>query len=260
MDVAAWLRGLGLQQYEPIFRDNDIDGAVLPSLTAEDLTGLGIASVGHRRLLAAIASLNARGKQPAIAPVPDGLSAAEAERRQLTVVFCDLVGSTALSARLDPEDLREVIGAYHRCVANVVAGFDGFVSRYMGDGVLIYFGYPQAHEDDSERGVRAGLAVIEAIDRLDVKTGKLQTRVGISTGLAVVGDLIGEGSAQEHKRKRNSDRCGARSRIGARYYRTGSEQKVPDRHHRAATPVGTKRPTGGGRPRTVWRRQVMTAW
>ena len=112
-------------------------------------------------------------------------------------MFCDLVGSTALSARLDPEDLREVIAAYHRAVAEVVAGFDGFVAKYMGDGVLVYFGYPRAHEDDAERAVRAGLGVDRAVGRLDVKSGKLQARVGIATGLVVVGDLIGEGSAQE---------------------------------------------------------------
>ena len=199
MDIAAWLRGLGLQQYEPIFRYNDIDGAVVPSLTAEDLTGLGIASVGHRRrLLAAIASLNERGKQPAIAPAPDGLSAAEAERRQLTVVFCDLVGSTALSSQLDPEDLREVIGAYHRCIREVVARFDGFIARYMGDGALVYFGYPQAREDDAERAVRAGLALVAAVTALRPHAAiRLQCRVGIATGLSVVGDLIGSGAAQE---------------------------------------------------------------
>jgi class 3 adenylate cyclase/predicted ATPase len=199
VDIAAWLRGLGLQQYEPIFRYNDIDGAVLPSLTAEDLTGLGIASVGHRRrLLAAIASLKERGKQPAIKPAPDGLSAAEAERRQLTVVFCDLVGSTALSSQLDPEDLREVIGAYHRCIREVVARFDGFIARYMGDGALVYFGYPQAREDDAERAVRAGLALVAAVTALRPHAAiRLQCRVGIATGLSVVGDLIGSGAAQE---------------------------------------------------------------
>src|SRR5205807_4410042 len=167
---------------------------VLPSLTAEDLKDLGVTLVGHRRrLLDAIAELGPDAPPgPRSAPAP-----AEAERRRLTVMFCDLVGSTALSTRLDPEDLREVIGAYHRAVAEIVAGFDGFVSRYMGDGVLIYFGYPQAHEDDAERAVRAGLSAIDAVDRLDVKSVKLQARVGIATGLVVVGDLIGEGSAQE---------------------------------------------------------------
>jgi class 3 adenylate cyclase/predicted ATPase len=122
---------------------------------------------------------------------------AQAERRQVTVMFCDLTGSTALSARLDPEDLREVIAAYHRAVAETIATFDGFVAKYMGDGVLVYFGYPRAHEDDAERAVRAGLASVDAIGRLDVKSVELQARIGIATGLVVVGDLIGEGSAQE---------------------------------------------------------------
>jgi class 3 adenylate cyclase len=112
-------------------------------------------------------------------------------------MFCDLVGSTELSARLDPEDLREVIAAYHRAVADIVRSLDGFVAKYMGDGVLAYFGYPSAHEDDAERAVRAGLGVIDAVGRLDVKSVELQARVGIATGLVVVGDLIGDGSAQE---------------------------------------------------------------
>ena len=196
MDIAAWLHGLGLEQYEPVFRENDIDGDVLPSLTAEDLKDLGINSVGHRRrLLEAIAALSQNGTQTAIIPV-DGAPATEAERRQLTVMFCDLVGSTELSARLDPEDLREILGAYHRCVTDTVARYAGFVAKYMGDGVLIYFGYPQAHEDDAERAVRAGLAVIEAVGKLPARED-LRVRLGVATGLAVVGDLIGEGAAQE---------------------------------------------------------------
>src|SRR5262249_36134295 len=117
-------------------------------------------------------------------------------RRQLTVMFCDLVGSTALASRLDPEDLREVIGPYHRCVAETIGRFDGFVAKYMGDGVLAYFGYPQAHEDDAERAVRAGLAVVEAVRRAE-SLEPLQVRIGLATGLAVVGDLIGSGAAQE---------------------------------------------------------------
>jgi class 3 adenylate cyclase len=122
---------------------------------------------------------------------------ADAERRQLTVMFCDLVGSTALSAALDPEDRREVIAAYHRAATDVVRSFDGFVAKYMGDGLLVYFGYPRAHEDDAERAVRAGLGIADAVGRLDVKSVRLQARVGIATGLVVGGDLIGEGSAQE---------------------------------------------------------------
>jgi class 3 adenylate cyclase/predicted ATPase len=187
MDVAAWLRGLGLERYEAAFRDNEIDWGVLPLLTSADLREIGVVPIGHRRkLLAGIAALGAAVT-----------AASEAERRQLTVMFCDLVGSTELSARLDPEDLREVITAYHRAVAEIVAEFDGFVAKYMGDGVLVYFGYPLAHEDDAEHAVRAGLGVIETVGRLDVKSLMLQARVGIATGLVVVGDLIGEGSAQE---------------------------------------------------------------
>ena len=193
MDVAEWLKKLGLEQYEPAFRDNAVDERVLPSLTAEDLKDLGVGLVGHRRrLLDAIVAL-----RPDLPAAKVALARAEAERRQLTVMFCDLVGSTALSARLDPEDLREVIAAYHQTVAKIIAEADGFVSRYMGDGVLVYFGYPQAHEDDAERAVRAGLACIDAVGRLDVKAVGLQARVGIATGLVVVGDLIGEGAAQE---------------------------------------------------------------
>jgi class 3 adenylate cyclase/predicted ATPase len=192
VDIPAWLRGLGLEQYESAFRANDVDSQVLPRLTAEDLVSIGVTSVGHRRrLLDAIVALGAEAP-PAAVPI-----LAVAERRQLTVMFCDLTGSTALSARLDPEDLREVIGGYHRVVAEVVARFEGFVAKYMGDGVLVYFGYPQSHEDDAERAVRAGLACIDAVGRLDVRSVKLQARVGIATGLVVVGDLIGEGSAQE---------------------------------------------------------------
>src|ERR1700726_4433839 len=195
MDVADWLRKLGLEQYEPAFRENEIDERVLPSLTAEDLRDLGITLVGHRRRL--LDAITALGTTPPAAASPNAPTSASAERRQLTVLFCDLVGSTALSSRLDPEDFREVIAAYHRAVAEIIAGFDGFVSRYMGDGVLVCFGYPQAHEDDAERAVRAGLRAIDAVARLDVKSVKLQTRVGIATGLVVVGDLIGAGSAQE---------------------------------------------------------------
>src|SRR5689334_6643282 len=199
MDVAEWLRGLGLGQYALVFRDNDIDGEILRRLTAEDLRDLGVVSIGHRRrFLDAIAALGegqlAERRLPASEPRD---AAGEAERRQLTVMFCDLVGSTSLSSRLDPEDLREVIAAYQHAVAEVITGFDGFVSRYMGDGVLIYFGFPQAHEDDAERAVRAGLGAIAAVERLDVKSIRLQARVGIATGLVVVGDLIGEGSSQE---------------------------------------------------------------
>jgi len=199
MDIEAWLKGLGLERYAPAFRDNEIDWEVLPKLTSEDLREIGVAAIGHRRkLLDAIAALGVSMPTAAVTEgVSDSAASADAERRQLTVMFCDLVGSTALAARLDPEDLREVIAAYHRAVADVVRSFDAFVAKYMGDGVLVYFGYPRAHEDDAERAVRAGLSVVGAVGSLDVRFVKLQARVGIATGLVIVGDLIGEGSAQE---------------------------------------------------------------
>jgi class 3 adenylate cyclase/predicted ATPase len=199
MDLGGWLRSLGLEQYEAAFRENAIDPTILLRLTAEDLKDLGVGMVGHRRkLLDAIAELRADAEPASANAVPaiDISPIDSAERRQVTVMFSDLVGSTALSARMDPEDLREIISAYQRCVADTVRRFDGFVAKYMGDGVLVYFGYPQAHEDDAERAVRAGLELIRAVTALGA-TFSLQTRVGIATGLVVVGDLIGAGAAQE---------------------------------------------------------------
>src|SRR5499425_2109468 len=200
MDIEAWLQGLGLERYLPAFRDNEIDGEVLPKLTSEDLREIGVAAIGHRRkLLEAIAALGASAPTAAVrAAVSDASAPADAERRQLSVMFGDLVGSTALSARLDPEDLRAVIGAYHRCVTAVIERGGGFVAKYMGDGVLAYFGYPRADEHDAERAVRSGLALVEAVAAIDTAAGApLSARVGIATGLVVVGDLIGEGAAQE---------------------------------------------------------------
>jgi len=198
MDIAAWLQGLGLERYAPAFRDNEIDWEVLPKLTSEDLREIGVAAVGHRRkLLGAIAALGASVPTVAVtAAVAGAWIPADAERRQLTVMFCDLVGSTPLSTRFDPEDLREIVGAYHRCVADAVSRFAGFVAKYMGDGVLVYFGYPEAHENDAELAVRAGLAVIEAVARLEAPE-RLKVRLGVASGLVVVGDLIGAGAAQE---------------------------------------------------------------
>ena len=205
MDIVVWLRTLGLGKYEPVFRENDIDETVLPSLTHENLKELGVASLGHRvKLLDAIAALrsDASGKMPPIdvtaSTSPSVPPEDRAERRQVTVMFSDLVGSTALSARMDPEDLREVISAYHKCVAEAVRRFGGFVAQYLGDGVLVYFGYPEAHEDDAERAVRAGLELIAAVIALKTPAS-LQTRVGIATGLVVVGDLM-TGSGEAHER------------------------------------------------------------
>src|ERR1700729_2000010 len=204
MDVVVWLRSRGLGKYEAIFRENDIDDTVLPSLTHENLKELGVASFGHRvKLLDAIAALrsDASGKTRSVDATTTSSALSthpedRAERRQVTVMFSDLVGSTALSARMDPEDLREVISAYQKCVAETVGRFDGFVAKYMGDGVLVYFGYPQAHEDDAERAVSSALELIAAVSALK-SPSPLQTRVGIATGLVVVGDLIGSGEAQE---------------------------------------------------------------
>ena len=198
--IADWLEKLGLGQYAQRFAENDINFVILSDLTDQDLEKIGVMSLGHRRqLLRAIAELNGVEKAtpkpvpPAAAPVAPHDAA---ERRQVTVMFSDLVGSTALSARMDPEDLREVISAYQKCVAETVQRSGGFVAKYMGDGVLVYFGYPQAHEDDAERAVRAGLELVAAVSALKAAS-PLQTRVGIATGLVVVGDLIGSGSAQE---------------------------------------------------------------
>jgi class 3 adenylate cyclase/predicted ATPase len=200
MDVGGWLRKLGLGHYEAAFRENKIDDTVLPSLTAEDLKDLGVGFVGDRRkLLDAIAALRPDASAPmrllSDAPLVTDKARDAAERRQVTVMFSDLVGSTALSTRMDPEDLREVITAYQKCVAETVRRFGGFVAKFMGDGVLVYFGYPEAHEDDADRAVRAGLELIAAVTALNAAA--LQTRVGIATGLVIVGDLVGSGEAQE---------------------------------------------------------------
>src|SRR6516225_765787 len=199
MDVGGWLRNLGLGQYEALFRANEIDADVLTELTEVDLEKLGL-PLGHRkRLLRAISALTVAETSAAPFAWTGAKPQDAAERRQLTVMFCDLIGSTALSTRFDPEELREEIRAYQNAVSGVVARYDGFVAKYMGDGVLAYFGYPRAHEDDAERAVRAGLEIEAAVTSLETR-GKvpLAVRIGIATGLVVVGDLVGEGSSQEH--------------------------------------------------------------
>jgi class 3 adenylate cyclase/tetratricopeptide (TPR) repeat protein len=204
LDIANWLTGLGLQQYEKAFRDNDIDPEILPKLTPEDLMAIGINSVGHRRkLIEAIACLGTPRTTSFVAESHETLNQTvrrtyDAERRHLTVMFVDLVGSTALSERLDPEDMRMVITRYQNTVAGVATRFEGHVAKYMGDGILCYFGWPNAHEDDAERAVRAGLAITAAVTELRAPGEEpLSARVGIATGLVVVGDLIGAGAAQE---------------------------------------------------------------
>ncbi len=210
MDISQWLESLGLGQYAEAFAANDIDEEILLDLTLEDLQTLGVGSLGHRKkLLKAISALGSDTPPPpkveaaqteSIAPrtTPSG----EAERRQLTVMFCDLVGSTELSTRLDPEELQDLIRAFQDRCARAIARFDGFIARYMGDGMLVYFGYPRAHEDDAERAVRAGLDIVAAIMELNADIGadngvNLSVRVGIATGMVVVGDIVGEGAAAE---------------------------------------------------------------
>jgi class 3 adenylate cyclase len=196
--IADWLERLGLGQYTQRFAENEIDVTVLRHLTDQDLREIGV-PLGHRRkILAAIREDMGSSTPVTSEPVEhlEPTGQASAERRQITVMFSDLVGSTALSARMDPEDLREVISAYQKCVAEAVPRFGGFVARYFGDGVLVYFGYPEAHEDDADRAVRAGLELITSVTALKTPVS-LHTRVGIATGLAVVGDLIESGDGQE---------------------------------------------------------------
>ena len=209
MDVASWLRSLGLERYETSFRENDVSAEDLCHLTAEDLDGLGVSTIGHRRrLLVAIAALRSEGPSPGdplgLPPRPSsnptgnlGSSETTAERRPLSVMFCDLVGSTALSSRLDAEDLREIIRTYQACVAATIQQFDGFIARYVGDGVLIYFGWPEARETDAERAVRAGLAVAAAVNEAPLGGEPLHVRVGIATGLVVIGEPIGSGDSRQ---------------------------------------------------------------
>ena len=193
-EIAAWLGRLGLGQYAQRFADHEIDVSVLPHLTDQDLKDIGI-PLGHRRkILVAIGELSAAPEPPAASRLPK--TANVAERRQVTVMFVDLVGSTELSARMDPEDLRDIISTYQKCVTETVRRFGGFVAKYMGDGVLIYFGYPEAHEDDPDRAVRAALQLIAAVSALEAPV-PLQIRIGIATGVVIVGDLLVSGDAQE---------------------------------------------------------------
>ena len=208
----AWLDGIGLAQYADAFEVNDIEFDLLGQLDDQMLKDIGVSSAGHRlRIRNAIGKLGpvvtiskdeSAPRPPKVSEIRDA-----AEHRQVTVMFSDLVGSTALSARMDPEDLREIISAYQKCVAETVQRFGGFVAKYMGDGALVYFGYPQAHEDDAERAVRVGLELVASVSALK-SSSPLQTHVGIATGLVVIGDLIGSGEAQEARYYRgDAERC-----------------------------------------------------
>ena len=198
--VVRWLEDLGLKRYAELFAENAIDLDVLPDLSEADLAQLGVKLGDRKRLMRAIARLAdaaappARGKQEhPSASTPPASPSGEAERRHLTVLFCDMVGSTALSARMDPEDLREVIHRYQEACREVIGRFEGYIGHYVGDGILVYFGYPKAHEDDARRAVQAGLEIVEAVQALNAEVAvpevEIAVRVGVNTGLVVAGDI-----------------------------------------------------------------------
>ena len=196
--ITEWLQGLSLGEYEQVFIENDIDVGLLPELDDGDLEKIGVASLGHRkRILKAVRDLSADAPQDsdstqAPAEHIEGQKR-DAERRQLTVMFCDMVGSTALSQRLDPEDFRDVIRRYQDSVAGAVTRYGGHVAKYLGDGVLAYFGWPQSFEDQAERAVLAGRDAVEAVAAISIASEEaLSARAGIATGQVVVGDLVGE--------------------------------------------------------------------
>jgi SAM domain (Sterile alpha motif)/Adenylate and Guanylate cyclase catalytic domain len=179
VDIAAWLRELGLERYAQVFQDSEIEPEILAELTEEDFKELGIPLGPRRKLMKVIAALSAEAPAPSDHPAAVGFPATppiHAERRQLTVMFVDLVGSTVLAARLDPEDMGRVIRAYQDTCAEVVKRWGGHVAKYMGDGVLVYFGWPRAHEDDAERAVRAGLELVAAVGGLSLRPVRLSRR------------------------------------------------------------------------------------
>ena len=205
MDIGSWLRDLGFEHYEALFRNNAIDVDILVELTEADFEKLGIPLGDRKRLNRAIQRLHTAAAgavgSSAMARQVQSLPtrAAAAERRHLTVMICDLAGSTALATRLDPEDMRTVMDAYHAACARIVRAYDGFLAEFRGDGILAYFGYPRAHEDDAERTVRAALDIVAAVAGLETRAAQpLAVRIGIATGLVVVGDLSGEGALSEH--------------------------------------------------------------
>ena len=207
-DLRDWLRGHNLEQYADAFEANDIDLDILPELDDDDLEQLGLSLGNRRRLLKAIAVRNTAAaaisaQEKALppdktSPAAEAPSSGEAERRQVTVMFADMVGSTALSAKLDPELLGGVIRRYQDAVAGAIGRYGGFVAKFMGDGVLAYFGFPHAFEDAAERAVRAAIGILSEVGAIETPEGtRVQARIGIATGLVVVGEIIGTGMAQE---------------------------------------------------------------
>ena len=254
LDLDGWLRGIGLAQYAQTFRDNAIDADVLRDLTDQHLRELGLPLGARLKLLRAVAALGTREQTPFSPEITLPNPRPDAERRQVTVMFSDLVGSTALSASMDPEDLREVISAYQKCVAETVRRFGGFVAKYLGDGVLVYFGYPEAHEDDAEQAVSAGLELIAAVSALRLRAS-LQTRVGIATGLVVIGDLIGSGEARERGIVGETPNLAARLQALAApanlIIDAGTRQQIGELFHLEA--LGPQRLAGFAESQRAWR-------
>jgi len=254
-NLAQWLEQLGLARYARLFAENDIDLDVLPHLTDDELKELGV-TLGHRAKLRA--ALGGRSEtHPSAKPAPPrARETADAERRQVSVVFCDLVASTALSTQLDAEDYRDLIRAYQDVCASVVARFDGFLAKLMGDGLLIYFGWPRAHEDDAERAISAGLGILKAVKSMGSVGGKpLAVRIGIATGRVVVGDIVGEGASQE------AAIVGEAPNLAARLQAIAEPDTIviADATHALAgglfecTSLGTRALKGFDAPVTVWR-------
>ena len=255
--IAEWLASIGLSEYAQRFAENAIDLSVVRDLTEQDLKDLGVL-LGHRRkILRAIAELG--GVAPAATETAtEPVSRDDAERRHLTVMICDLVGSTALSARLDPEDMRVVTDAYHAACARITRTYDGFLAEFRGDGILAYFGYPIAHEDDAERTVRAGLDIIAAVARLETRAAEpLAVRIGIATGVVVIGELSREGALREHAV------VGETPNVAARLWLWPSPGRSSSPPQRAgcsaicsvcATWAGTKSRVLPSRSRRGWRR------
>ena len=196
--IREWLSQLGLGQYESAFVAHGVDLDVLRHLTIQDLDEIGIKAVGHRRKIATAIEALRKSTEPSKlgaaddSSPPESLPHATAERRQLTVVFCDLVGSTSLASSMDPEDFRQILHSFHQIASDCFRSFGGFVDQYLGDGILAYFGYPAAQEDDATRAVGAALAIVNAIAQSGLPTMKV--RIGISTGLVILGDISGRGA------------------------------------------------------------------
>ena len=197
-ELREWLRRNKFEQYADAFEANDIGLDILPELNERDLEQLGVSLGNRRRLLKAIAEGADTTAQPKAAEATAPETSADAERRQVTVLFCDMVGSTALSGAVDPELLGSLIRRYQDAAAGAIGRFGGFVAKFMGDGVLAYFGFPHAFEDAAERAVRAAIGILTEVGNIERPDGtRLQARVGIATGLVVVGEIVGTGSAQE---------------------------------------------------------------